>query len=365
VILKTLELQNFRNHQKLNVNFDGKVTLIIGHNGSGKTNILEAICILATGKSFKTGKDSELLTFGKNSASLVATTDTQQLELNFANPSTIVASAKIGSEAKPSVHPSSPSPSKLFKINNVPKSQSHFAGNLKIVLFRPEDLDLLTDGPSLRRDFLNEILCQLSKEYASALRDYTRGLLQRNRLLKDTCSERDLTFWDEVLIKNGELIQEQRRALLERFNQELPHVLASLFPNSSTPTPPNPITLNYSPNTISATRLGSHRQAERAAGITLIGPHRDDFEALEDGHNLTKFGSRGEQRTAVLALKLVELDLLTVKDERPLLLLDDIFSELDEAHQEAISNIVTQQQTILTATENISFTSPISLITLV
>ncbi len=355
--LKSLELQNFRNHHKLNLEFSEQTTLVTGPNGSGKTNILEAIYILATGKSFKTGKDSELFTFGETSASLSANLDTVHLELNLmTTPETLRSPSKpegrSGGEGGPT--------KKLFKVNNVPKSQNRFSGNLKIVLFRPEDLDLLTDGPSLRRDFLNEALCQISKEYYVALKDYNRGLMQRNRLLKDFCSERDLTFWDGVLIKNGQRIQEERCQLLERFNHELPRVLSSLFPQL----PSFPLVVRYSPNKISEERIVSHRQAEHAAGITLIGPHRDDFEALEDNHNLTKFGSRGEQRTAVLALKLVELDLLTIEDERPLLLLDDIFSELDRTHQEAIKNIVGNQQTILTTTKKPSNITPVHQFTL-
>jgi DNA replication and repair protein RecF len=332
VALSSLKLHHFRNFKKAAFSFSPTVTVIVGQNASGKTNILEAINYLATAHSFKTRIDREVIAFGETAADILGQT----------------------SDATLSVIISSSSPTKkAYQINKVPKLAHGFMGYLKTVVFRPEDIDLLTDGPSLRRDFLDSILGQTNKDYARAHTVYHKVLAQRNRILSNKekslgAKLAELEFWNQELLKAGQFLQKERAELIQELNNGLPQVISTLFSSSSS----FPLSLLYQPNIINRERLASHQEAELAAGLTLIGPQRDDFEVLQDKKSLAAYGSRGQERTAILALKIAELEHITkVAGEKPLLLLDDIFSELDEAHRLAVFNIVSNQQTILTATE--------------
>ena len=201
---------------------------------------------------------------------------------------------------------------------------------------------------------MDDVLTQTDPTYAKAHAVYHKILTQRNRILGDRDKPlqsklNELAYWNQELLKNGQILQTSRQELINYLNNKLPQIVKNLFPLS----PQSPLlTLIYRPSLMNEERLKSHVDAELASGLTLIGPQRDDFEVLQDAKNLTAYGSRGQQRTAVLALRLAQLSYIKEKcNEEPLLLLDDIFSELDEAHREAILNIVGEQQTILTATE--------------
>ena len=248
---------------------------------------------------------------------------------------------------------------KRLLINGVGKRLIDFAGNFKVVLFGPWDLELVTESPSIRRKFLDTVLSQVDREYRRAILSYEKGLRQRNRLLWQiredpsiTSGRMRLLFWDKLLVKNGDYISQQRGRFIEFIN-------AGNF-QFSTPMSPkfSNFQLEYDRSAISEARLEQYANEEVAAATTLVGPHRDDFLFRVKGReskrvkDLSRFGSRGEQRMGVLWLKLAELAFVEDKtDEKPTLLLDDIFSELDYEHRNIVMDVVRNQQTIITTAD--------------
>lgn len=316
MILSGLTLSQFRSYAKRSFTFSPKTTLIIGPNAVGKTNILEAIMLMATGKSFRADRDEEMIRWGNDlavvSCQLADTNEKTKLELYI-------------------------TPTKKYKVNGIPRRQIDFIGNLRAVLFWPEHLELVTDSPSVRRKYLDSVLVQVDREYRRNLLSYERGLRQRNRLLDlisdGNASRHQLLFWNQLLIKSGGYITDKR---IEYIN----------FINTKN------CTLVYDKSVISESRLDQYKDEEIAAKSTLVGPHRDDFTFEQDHLDLSKFGSRGQQRLAVLWLKLAELSYIeAATGSRPLLLLDDIFSELDTGHRKLVMGILDKQQTIVTSAE--------------
>jgi len=237
-------------------------------------------------------------------------------------------------------------------VNGVGKRMVDFAGNLKAVLFRPEDMDLIIGSPSLRRRYLDFVLIQTDREYRRAVISYEKGVRQRNRLLEKIRDEaayanasasqggmrNQLLFWDQLLIKNGNYISNKRAEYIEYINGKEKNL--------------GNYEAIYDDSQISTARLEQYLEAEIASGNTLIGPHRDDFKIELRERDLAVFGSRGEQRLAVLWLKLCELSFIREKSgERPILLLDDIFSELDHKHRDLVFEIMDNQQTIVTSAD--------------
>lgn len=311
--LTNLTLQNFRSYDKKTFSFSPQTTFILGPNGSGKTNILEAIMLLATGKSFRADLDSELIQWNEKFSRVKATTDDSKLEIVI-------------------------TPTKKYLVNGVARRHVDFVGNLRAVLFWPEDLELVTDSPSLRRRYLDSILVQVDREYRRNLLSYERGLRQRNRLLdfiRDGKAHRhQLLFWNQLLIRSGSYITDTRQRYIDFVNTSKEY-----------------FTL-YDKSIISESRLNQYKDEEIAAKATLVGPHRDDFSINYNGRDLSKFGSRGEQRLAVLWLKRGELSYIeTETRDRPILLLDDILSELDQAHRAIVLSIIGNQQTIVTSAD--------------
>ncbi|MBI4991376.1 DNA replication and repair protein RecF, partial [Candidatus Gottesmanbacteria bacterium] len=256
-------------------------------------------------------------------------------------------------------------PVKKYTVNGVGKRMVDFVGELKTVLFWPEDLELVTDSPSLRRRYLDFVLVQADREYRRSLVSYEKGLRQRNKVL-EAIRERgahrhQLLFWDQLLIKAGEYITRKREEYINYLNNSHPPAggLNSQIDNYH---------LEYDKSVISEARLAQYSEEEVAAAATLVGPHRDDFKfqivsnaprpplMVRGGEgelrNLSHFGSRGEQRLAILWLKLGELAYIEeTTGEKPVLLLDDIFSELDHEHRKTIFDIIGNQQTIMTTTD--------------
>jgi DNA replication and repair protein RecF len=244
-------------------------------------------------------------------------------------------------------------PMKKYLVNGVARRQVDFVGNLHTVLFSPEDLDLVTDSPSLRRNYLNSVLEQVDREYRRNLFSYEKGLRQRNKLLflinEGKASRSQLLFWNQLLIKAGTYITESRRRFIESVN-------TFIFDDLT-------YHITYDPSIISEYRFLQYKEEEVAAKTTLVGPQRDDFrfEKTQDNEHETKqilrdvsrFGSRGEQRLAVLWLKLAELTFVEKETgTRPILLLDDIFSELDTESRDIVLSIIKEQQTIITSAED-------------
>ncbi len=318
MMLTELALQQFRSYRKRSFVFSPVTTLIIGPNTAGKTNILEAVMMMAVGRSFRADRDAEMIRWGSGFARITAQctvhNDTKKLEILI-------------------------TPTKKYKVNDIPRRQIDFIGNVRAVLFWPEHLELVTDSPSIRRKYLDYVLVQTDREYRRNLVSYERGLRQRNRLL-DLVSEgkahhHQLLFWDQLLIKSGGYITDARVIYIEFINNFRPDYR-----------------IEYDKSVISQSRLAQYKDEEVAAKATLVGPHRDDFVITKKGFDLSKYGSRGEQRLAILWLKLAELAFIEQKTgERPLLVLDDIFSELDSKHRELVLALLDKQQTIVSTAE--------------
>lgn len=230
---------------------------------------------------------------------------------------------------------------KKLSVNGVARRLYNFAGILRTVLFGPWDLGLVTESPATRRRFLDNVLFQVDREYRRSLLSYEKGLRQRNKILEkireEEASPAQLLFWNQLLARNGEYITQKREELI----------------NFANLTPPleGQITLEYDKSVISQARLDKYRAEEIASGTTLVGPHRDDFK-FKSQRDLSIFGSRGEQRMAVLWLKLAELAFVEGKTgQKPILLLDDILSELDHEHRKIVMGVVGNQQTVITTAD--------------
>lgn len=335
--IKDLTLRNFRNHINLEISFKDKINLILGENGAGKTNILEAIHLISTTKSAKAQYDRDLVNYDSNFCTIVLNDLSNNLELQIlkSDTSTNVSTKKA-------------------KVNKTPKSLNYFGGMFNSVLFIPEDVEVVTGSPSARRKYMDMVLIQTSEGYKKVLTLYTKAVRQRNKLL-ETMNEGghgfgQIDYWDEQILDLGTTIQKKRieffeyiRTILQGYNYKLNGAKSNLE-------------VVYKMNEMSKERMDKYKDTEIAAKTTLVGPHRDDFEILLNNKNIAYFGSRGQQRTALLALKLSEIDFIESKtDEKPVLLLDDIFSELDEHHKNTVLEVIQGQQTIITSTEKPDF----------
>jgi DNA replication and repair protein RecF len=329
-MLKSIALQHFRSYKKQEFEFSPKVTLVVGPNTIGKTNIIEAIFLISSGKSFKTDKDVQMLEFGKEVGRVIAKVDDLKLEVVLTNG--YVSGAK--------------SQYKKFLVNGVPKRRVDFAANLISVIFSPADLEIIIDSPSLRRNFLDDVLEQTDRDYRVANLSYTKGLRQRNALLdlaRETGvrQEKQFEYWDKLVIDNGQILTAKRQEFID-------------FVNSSTKDIFD-LVMDYDKSEISKDRLEQYKSAELGSGVTLVGPHRDDFivnmSKDKELRDVKYYGSRGQQRLAILQLKSLQIQFIEAKlGQKPLLLLDDIFSELDEGHINLILEKIWNQQTIITTT---------------
>lgn len=343
MVLNKLSLTNFRNYIKSEFTFSPEVNLIVGPNASGKTNILEAIYFLASGKSFRVkGVESEAIAYGNEISRVVGKIGGVggETTLEMVLTTGEVAGEKAGK--------------KKYLINGVNKRAFDFVGNLRSVYFGPEDLELVTDSPGLRRKYLEMVLSQVGGEYARASLSYEKGLRSRNKILEEMresgiVDRRRLYFWDQLLIKNGNLISEKRRGFIDFLNGRGGIEGVGDFG------------IEYDGSAISEERLAKYASEEIAAGATLVGPHRDDFKfrvkepgggRVEKGRDLAIYGSRGEQRLAILWLKLGETIFIKERTQSfPVLLLDDIFSELDVGHRKIIFTLIGDQQVIMTTAD--------------
>lgn len=341
MVINSLQLQNFRNFKKQEFKFASGTTLLVGPNTSGKTNLLEAIYLLATGKSFRAGIEREMISYGREIARVQGKINSKESTENL---EILLTTGQVGGEKVAK---------KKYSINKVGKRMMDFVGNLRCVLFGPEDLEIIVDSPSIRRDYLDSVLEQVDRDYRRASLSYQKGLRQRNKLLEQIREEGKprsvLFFWNKLLVENGEIITQKREEFIDFLNQQ-PDYFGDL-------------SITYDKSLISPARLEKYAEEEVAAGMTLVGPHRDDFSTRiypngnspnlsELRRDLSVYGSRGEQRTAVFSLKLGELEFVSKKtNERPVLLLDDIFSELDHERRKRLLEVIPKQQTIITTTD--------------
>jgi DNA replication and repair protein RecF len=320
--------------------------LIWGPNAAGKTSLLEAMVMLAWGRSHRTSADGELIRWGTDLARLEGHVGTDALEV------AIVRAGATGAAGR-----------KRIRVNGLGKRAASLGGLLRVVIFAPEEMLLIAGSPSLRRAVIDELATAGSPAYADALATYGRTLQQRNGLLRaireEGAARDELRFWDSAFLDAGAAIVTERRRVLGAIAGPLADAHAEIAPDEAADAP---LTLSYATNApplpgesardVLARRLVETADKEVWNGSTLIGPHRDDLVFELAGRDLASFASRGQQRTAILALKLAELDLLTTLDGRPpLLLLDDVFSELDpERRSHLVRRIAALPQAFVTTT---------------
>ena len=339
--LSKLLLQNFRSYPQQLIEFDPKLNLILGPNGSGKTNILEAVFLLAAGKSFRSSSQAKLINWDNFFTSVRAKlvndkNETCEIEIKLIKDQT----------------GQSNSVSRKFLIDKVEKTRKKYIGVFKTVIFHPEDIRLINGSPNRRREFLDEIFIQTEWRYSQALSQYNKALKHRNELLDQIrdgqSSKSELFFWDQTIIKNAGIIHDFRTAFVRSVN--------SFFENHADPQIKS-LFLSYHPSILNQEKLEKIYSLDLQCGCTHIGPHRDDFSFNNnifsaDDKNLAFWGSRGQQRLAVLAIRLAQINYLEKNyQDKPVLLLDDIFSELDPEHQKIVVSLCQNYQTIFTAAE--------------
>lgn len=334
MVIKSLELKNFRNYESLSIDFDEGTNILYGENAQGKTNILESLYVSGTSKSHRGSKDREMISFEKEEAhikTVVKKNDSfHQIDFHLKKNS-----------------------SKGIAVNKMPiRKAGELFGILNIVFFSPEDLNVIKEGPSGRRRFLDMELSQLDRVYLHNLTSYHRIMQQRNKLLKDIFFrpelKKTLSVWDEQLISYGKKIILQR----EDFLRELEKIVYGIHKNISGGR--ENLVLNYEPSA-TAEQLGREmekaRERDLRMGITAVGPHRDDISFMANGTDIRKFGSQGQQRTCALSLKMAEIELVKkMIHDTPVLLLDDVLSELDSSRQNYLLNSIHDIQTIITCT---------------
>ncbi len=333
-MLKKIKLKSFRNYEEKEVSFSVGVNVIMGQNAKGKTNLLEAIYLLGVGESFRAKRTEEMVAFGQEWGRAVG-------EVEIAKKETMSLEVVVngGVVMGRTVN------KRKYLIDGVSKRRQDILGILPLVLFRPEDVDLVSGAPDVRRKFLDRLLIQVDKIYENSLSTYDQALRRRNKLLdairEGTASRYALTFWDGLLIKHGQIVQDKRRFLIEYVNDL--YSRSDLFKK---------LKVEYDVSLMSEARLVQYKDAEVAVGYTLVGPHKDDFLIKEETRNLAVYGSRGEQRMAVLALKMGEIYFMEEHgNKKVLLLLDDIFSELDERHKQEVLRVMAGRQVVVTTAD--------------
>ncbi len=334
MILKSVELDNFRNYGRLHMEFDSGTNILYGNNAQGKTNILESIYLSGTTKSHKGSKDREMIRFGCEEAHL----------------RTVVE--KGGVDYQIDMHLKK-NRSKGIAVNRIPiRKVSELFGILNLVFFSPEDLNIIKNGPAERRRFLDLELCQLDKLYLLELTKYNKILNQRNKLLKDISFRPELrdtlSVWDIQLVESGKKIIKAREAFIKELGVIVQKIHKNISGNKEE------LELSYEPDSRAEEleqRLNDSRERDLRFGQTTAGPHRDDLSFFVDHVDIRKFGSQGQQRTSALSLKLSEIELVKKSiHETPILLLDDVLSELDSNRQNFLLNSIHDIQTVITCT---------------
>ena len=334
MIIKSIELQNFRNYEDLNISFDEGTNIFYGDNAQGKTDILEAAYLSGTTKSHKCSKDKEMIRFGEQEShirTVVVKKDKEyQIDMHLKN-----------------------NRSKGIAINKVPiKKASELFGILNMVFFSPEDLNIIKNGPAERRRFLDSELCQLDKIYLSDLTTYNKILNQRNKLLKDMVYRPDLKdtlpVWDMQLVETGRKIIRRRKQFVDELN-EIVHDIHYRISGEK-----EDLLLQYEPSIediFFEDELSRVKERDMRQCMTSVGPHRDDLLFSIGEVDIRKFGSQGQQRTSALSLKLSEIELVKRSiHDTPVLLLDDVLSELDSNRQNYLLNSIHDTQTLITCT---------------
>jgi len=333
MIIKSIELNNFRNYEVANIEFDKNINILYGDNAQGKTNILEACYYSAISKSFKSTKDKEIIRFGQDYLSIKTIIEKNDREYAI--------DISINNNKK------------TIKVDNVKINKtSDLLGLLNIILFSPEDLNIIKNGPSERRRFFDNEISQIDRIYLSDLINYNKVLNNRNKLLRDIAFDNSikdtLDVWDMQLVEYGKKIIKRRREFIDELKY---YVKDKHFKISGGK---EELIINYEPSIddmFFEDELIGNREKDLKYAQTSVGPHRDDISFKIDGIDIRKFGSQGQKRCSALSLKLSEIDIVSniIKD-KPVLLLDDVLSELDSNRQKFLLDSISDIQTIITCT---------------
>ena len=332
--IRSIELKNFRNYENLEISFDEGTNILFGDNAQGKTNILEAAYMSGTTKSHKGSRDREMIRFGEEEAHL----------------KTVVV--RGGREYQIDMHLKKNRAKGIAIDKILIKKASELFGILNIVFFSPEDLNIIKNGPAERRRFLDSELCQLDRIYLADLTNYNKILAQRNKLLKDMIYRPSLSdtlpVWDMQLIETGKKIIRRRK----QFVDELREIVSDIHYRISGGK--EELFLKYEPNIddiFFEDELSRAKEKDKKLCQTSVGPHRDDLLFSIGDVDIRKYGSQGQQRTSALSLKLSEIELVRKSiSDTPVLLLDDVLSELDSSRQNYLLNNISDTQTIITCT---------------
>ena len=334
MIVKQMELHNFRNYKSLCLPLSEQVNIFYGDNAQGKTNILESIYVCSTTKSHKGSKDKEMIRLGEEEG---------HLRMNF---------EKKGIPHRIDMHLKK-NKTKGVAIDGIPiRKSSELFGMMNVVFFSPEDLSMIKNGPGERRRFMDMELCQLNPMYLYYLSNYNKALNQRNQLLKQITTQpslkETLEIWEDQLVEYGTQLIKSRTNFIIELNELVREIHCSISGGKES------LTLCYEPSTTAEDfkqKLRKSREQDLFRKSTVYGPHRDELSFFIEAQNLKLFGSQGQQRTAALSLKLAELELVKQKiGENPVLLLDDVLSELDRKRQHHLLDRMEGIQTLITCT---------------
>ena len=334
MIIKSLELADFRNYDSLHIDFSKGTNILYGDNAQGKTNILEAIFLSATTKSHKGSKDKDIVNFKKEEAHIRTYLEKEEVEIRVDMHLRKNKTKGIAIDGQ--------------KI----KKASELLGLLNVVFFSPEDLSIIKNGPSERRRFVDMELCQLDSFYIYNLNHYNKIVNQRNKLLKDMyfnpSLKETLNIWDSQLVSFGSKIIERRKLFVEQLNEIIFDIHKKLSGNREE------LIIQYEPDVLIEDyekSLSACQERDIKLKQTTVGPHRDDFSFMVGDVDIRRFGSQGQQRTAALSLKLSEIELVKkITKDNPVLLLDDVLSELDSNRQNYLLSTIGDIQTIITCT---------------
>lgn len=334
MFVKSLELNNYRNYENIQIDFDKGVNILYGDNAQGKTNVLESIYLCSTSKSHRGSKDKEIVRFNEKEGHIRCLFDKNEVDYQI--------DIHLRTEK-----------SKGIAINGLKlKKAAELMGVVNVILFSPEDLSIIKNGPSDRRRFVDSELCQLDKVYLYNLTSYNKIVNQRNSLLKDIIFHPELTdtldVWDSQLVSLGTKIIDRRTLFVNQLNEIIYDIHKNLTGDKEK------LLIKYDPNVEImeyAQKLKMNREKDIKYKLTSVGPHRDDFVFYINDIDSKKYGSQGQQRTAALSLKLSEIQLVqNLTGNTPILLLDDVLSELDSNRQNYLLDCIGDIQTIVTCT---------------
>ena len=335
MVVKQLTLKQFRNYESETIELTDGINIFYGDNAQGKTNLLEGICYCATGKSHRTSNDKECIRLGAEEALIRIVYEVRGKE------------EKIEIHLKKSGH-------KTILVNGYPSKRSELIGRFHVVVFSPEDLSLVKNGPQYRRKFMDMELSQVDAVYLHNLQQYYHVLRQRNQLLKvekNPQTVADTIFaWDQQLVYYGLRIMEKRAAFVKKLESYTAQIHQSITNQKEQ------LTIRYDQGAPSdaeeyAGKLEAQLEKDLRFGTTGIGPQHDDMTLFLNGTEVRTFGSQGQQRTAALSMKLAEMQMMREElGDEPVLLLDDVMSELDVSRQKELASYIRKNQTILTCT---------------